>query len=41
MRLDMTGREGDPLWIVQAINIWAYKQVLYAQPRIYSEEWDT
>ena len=32
--------EGDPLGIVQEIEIWPYKQVVYAQPRIHCGEWD-
>ena len=35
------GGEGDPLGIVQEIEIWPYEQVVYAQPRICSGEWDT
>ena len=28
------GGEGDPLKIVQEIEIWPYEQMIYAQPRI-------
>ena len=32
---------GDHLSIEQDIQIWSYEQVVYAQPRIRSGEWDT
>ena len=35
------GEEGDPLGIVQKIEIWPYNQILYAQSRIRPREWDT
>ena len=34
-------RKGDPLGIVQVIKILTYKQMVYIQPRIYAEKWDT
>ena len=33
-------REGDLLGIVQEIKIWSYYQIVYAQTRICSREWD-
>ena len=35
------GGEGDPLGIVQEIEVWPYKQMIYAQPGICPREWDT
>ena len=32
--------KGDPLGIVQEIEIWPYYQMVYAQTRICSREWD-
>ena len=29
-----TSRQGNPLWIVQEIEIWPYEQMVYAQPSI-------
>ena len=33
-------REGDQLGIVQEIEIWPYKQAVYAQNRIFLGEWN-
>ena len=33
------GGQSDPLGIVQEIEIWPYKQMVYAQPNIYHAEW--
>ena len=36
------GRQGEPLGIVQEIEVWPYEQMLYAQPRICPMEfWHT
>ena len=34
------GGRGDPLKIGQEIEIWPYEQIVLAQPRICSGEWD-
>ena len=34
------GGQGEPLEIVQEIEIWPYKQMVYAQPRINPGKWD-
>ena len=34
------GGEGDPLGILQEIELWPCEQVVYAQPRIHPVEWD-
>ena len=35
------GGQGDPLGIVHKIEVWPYEQMVYAQSRIFPEEWDT
>ena len=35
------GGIGNPLGLVQEIEIWPYEQIIYAQPRIFPGEWDT
>ena len=35
------GGEGDPLRIVQEIEIWLYEQVVHAQTSIFPGKWDT
>ena len=32
--------QSDPLGIVQGVEAWPYEQMVYAQPRICSREWD-
>ena len=32
--------EGDPLGIVKEIEIWTYKQMIYAQARICPRKWE-
>ena len=36
----MIGGEGDPLGIVQEIEIWQYYQMVHTQTRIIAAEWD-
>ena len=33
--------QGDPQGIVKEIDFWPFKQTVYAQLRIFSEEWNT
>ena len=40
IRLPRLDGEGDPLGIVQEIEIWPYYQMVRAQTRIYPREWD-
>ena len=37
-RLDMTGWEGDPLGIMQEIEIWPYYEMVYIKTRIHPGE---
>ena len=39
IRQDTTGRSRQSLGIVQEIEIWPYKQMVYAQPRIHPRKW--
>ena len=34
------GELGDPLGIVQGIEVWPYEKIGYSQPRIYPREWE-
>ena len=34
------GGKGDPLWIVQEMEIRPYYQMVYAKIRIHTREWD-
>ena len=36
----LLGGQGDPLGIVQAVEVWPNEQMVYAQPRICPGEWD-
>ena len=37
--LAWSGKQGDPLGIVQEVEVWPYEQMVYAQHRIFPIEW--